>query len=88
MCRDVMNLESVRASIVVSQTVSIAGDMGETLHLLFRTREDATFELQVRESWSGGDRHYTGPIAEEGFLEADTQEVHHLDDRLAGFGSG
>lgn len=42
----------VKASIVVSQTVSIAGDMGETLHLLFREREDAMFELQVRESWS------------------------------------
>lgn len=27
--------------------------MGETLNLLFRRREDGTFELQVRESWSG-----------------------------------
>ena len=28
-------------------------DMGETLNLLFRSREDGTFELQVRENWSG-----------------------------------
>ena len=27
--------------------------MGETLNLLFRSREDGTFELQVKESWSG-----------------------------------
>ena len=27
--------------------------MGETLNLLFRSREDGTFELQVRENWSG-----------------------------------
>ena len=27
--------------------------MGETLNLLFRSREDSTFELQVKESWSG-----------------------------------
>src|SRR5256885_10143184 len=27
--------------------------MGETLHLLFRRRENGAFELQVRESWSG-----------------------------------
>ncbi len=27
--------------------------MGETLNLLFRGREDNTFELQVKESWSG-----------------------------------
>jgi hypothetical protein len=27
--------------------------MGETLNLLFRDREDGTFELQVKESWSG-----------------------------------
>ena len=27
--------------------------MGETLNLLFRSRGDSTFELQVRESWSG-----------------------------------
>jgi tetratricopeptide (TPR) repeat protein len=27
--------------------------MGETLNLLFRGREDGTFELQVKESWSG-----------------------------------
>src|SRR5579859_2539797 len=26
--------------------------MGETLNLLFRSREDGTFELQVRENWS------------------------------------
>ena len=26
---------------------------GETLTLLFRSREDGTFELQVKESWSG-----------------------------------
>jgi tetratricopeptide (TPR) repeat protein len=29
------------------------GLMGETLNLLFRSREDGTFELQVKESWSG-----------------------------------
>src|SRR5579884_3786850 len=27
--------------------------MGETLNLLFRSRDDGTFELQVKESWSG-----------------------------------
>lgn len=27
--------------------------MGETLNLLFRSREDGTFELQVKENWSG-----------------------------------
>ncbi len=27
--------------------------MGETLHLLFRRRENGAFELQVRENWSG-----------------------------------
>src|SRR5579883_2940947 len=27
--------------------------MGETLNLLFRSRENSTFELQVKESWSG-----------------------------------
>jgi tetratricopeptide (TPR) repeat protein len=27
--------------------------MGETLNLLFRNREDGTYELQVKESWSG-----------------------------------
>src|SRR5712691_6243864 len=27
--------------------------MGETLNLLFRSRNNGTFELQVRESWSG-----------------------------------
>src|SRR5579859_5508653 len=27
--------------------------MGETLNLLFRNREDGTFELRVKESWSG-----------------------------------
>jgi len=27
--------------------------MGETLNLLFRNLEDGTFELQVRENWSG-----------------------------------
>ena len=27
--------------------------MGETLHLLFHSREDGTFELRVKESWSG-----------------------------------
>lgn len=27
--------------------------MGETLNLLFREREDGTYELQVKESWSG-----------------------------------
>ena len=27
--------------------------MGETLNLLFRSREDGSYELQVRESWSG-----------------------------------
>ncbi len=27
--------------------------MGETLNLLFRSRDDGTFELQVRENWSG-----------------------------------
>lgn len=27
--------------------------MGETLHLLFRRRENGVFELQVRENWSG-----------------------------------
>ena len=27
--------------------------MGETLNLLFRNRDDGTFELQVKESWSG-----------------------------------
>src|SRR5579863_98476 len=29
------------------------GYMGETLHLLFKKRDDSTFELQVWESWSG-----------------------------------
>jgi tetratricopeptide (TPR) repeat protein len=28
-------------------------DMGETLNLLFRSRENGAFELEVRESWSG-----------------------------------
>src|SRR5579872_680256 len=32
---------------------SAAGYMGETLHLLFHCREDETFELRVKESWSG-----------------------------------
>ncbi|HBE24494.1 MAG TPA: hypothetical protein DDW33_02255, partial [Ktedonobacter sp.] len=27
--------------------------MGETLHLLFRSRENGVFELQVKENWSG-----------------------------------
>ena len=27
--------------------------MGETLNLLFRKRNDGTYELQVRENWSG-----------------------------------
>lgn len=27
--------------------------MGETLHLLFHSREDGTFELRVKENWSG-----------------------------------
>ncbi len=27
--------------------------MGETLNLLFRSRENGAYELQVKESWSG-----------------------------------
>jgi tetratricopeptide (TPR) repeat protein len=30
-----------------------AARMGETLNLLFRSRDDGTFELQVKENWSG-----------------------------------
>src|SRR5438874_13644481 len=29
------------------------GHMGETLNLVFRRRDDGTFELEVRENWSG-----------------------------------
>jgi tetratricopeptide (TPR) repeat protein len=35
------------------KNVSIVGNMGETLNLSFRCREDGTFEVQVRDGWSG-----------------------------------
>src|SRR6266571_3566187 len=48
---------SLRAAIALpllnEQKAREIGYMGETLNLLFRYRDDGSYELQVRENWSG-----------------------------------
>ncbi len=67
--------------------------MGETLNLLFRSREDGTFELQVKESWSGRvvhgsfappykTRQLNALIKKLNFLESDEQALREIGQRL------
>src|SRR5437763_33587 len=67
--------------------------MGETLNLQFRTREDGTFELQVKESWSGhivkGDfippynaRQLNALLKKLNTLESDDRELREIGQRL------
>ena len=68
-------------------------DMGETLHLQFRSREDGTFELHVKESWSGhivkGDfippysaRQLSAVLKKLNTLETDERELREIGQRL------
>ncbi len=67
--------------------------MGETLNLLFRSREDGTYELEVKESWSGRvvngnfvppytPRQLTALLRKLNTLEIDDQELHDIGRRL------
>jgi len=76
-----------------TQNARDAGHMGETLNLLFRSREDGTFELQVRESWSGHavsgsfvppytPRQLNALLRKLNTLESDVQELREIGYRL------
>src|SRR5919108_5819551 len=57
--------------------------MGETLNLLFRSRDDGTYELQVKENWSG--RTVTGsfvPPFESSQLTKLHKKLNNLDSSL------
>src|SRR5579863_3369186 len=67
--------------------------MGETLNLQFRSREDGSFELQVKESWSGhsvkGDfippynsRQLSNLLKKLSTLESDDRELRAIGQRL------
>jgi hypothetical protein len=67
--------------------------MGETLNLLFRSREDNTFELQVKESWSGRvvsgsfvppykTRQLNSLLKKLNTFESDDQELLNIGQRL------
>src|SRR5258708_13322935 len=67
--------------------------MGETLNLLFCSREDGTYELEVKESWSGHavsgsfvppytPRQLTSLLRKLNTLEIDDQELHDIGHRL------
>jgi len=67
--------------------------MGETLNLLFCSREDGTYELEVKESWSGHavsgsfvppytPRQLTALLRKLNTLEIDDQELHDIGHRL------
>ncbi|HEX9132358.1 MAG TPA: tetratricopeptide repeat protein, partial [Ktedonobacteraceae bacterium] len=67
--------------------------MGETLNLLFRDREDGTFELQVKESWSGRvvsgsfvppykTRQLNTLLKKLNTFESDDQELREIGQRL------
>ncbi|HZS79249.1 MAG TPA: tetratricopeptide repeat protein [Ktedonobacteraceae bacterium] len=67
--------------------------MGETLNLLFQQREDGTFELQVKESWSGhtvkGDfippfqsKQLTALLKRLNALESDSHELREIGQTL------
>ncbi len=67
--------------------------MGETLNLQFRCREDGSFELQVKESWSGhtvkGDftppyntRQLSTLLKKLNTLESDDRELREIGQRL------
>src|SRR5712692_6721370 len=67
--------------------------MGETLNLQFASREDGSFELQVKESWSGhsvkGDfippyssRQLGALLKKLNTLESDDQELRAIGQRL------
>lgn len=67
--------------------------MGETLNLQFGCREDGSFELQVKESWSGhnvkGDfiapynsRQLAGLLKKLNTLESDDHELREIGQRL------
>ncbi len=67
--------------------------MGETLNLLFRSREDNTFELQVKESWSGRvvsgsfvppykTRQLNALLKKLNTFESDDQELLNIGQRL------
>ncbi|HKF37222.1 MAG TPA: hypothetical protein VKB35_10015, partial [Ktedonobacteraceae bacterium] len=76
-----------------SQNASDARQMGETLNLLFCSREDGTYELQVKESWSGHavsgsfvppytPRQLTALLRKLNTLEIDDEELHDIGHRL------
>ena len=67
--------------------------MGETLNLQFSSRGDGTFELQVRESWSGRvvrgsfvppytPRQLNTLLKKLNLLESDSQELRDIGQRL------